>query len=129
MPSLRVIAGILLAGAMALAIGVSGSLAGASERRVEIDIRYSLFAPTEVRVPVGVPIRFVIVNHDPIDHEWIVGDAAVHAAHRTGTEPVHGARPTEQSIEAAKKIKFIPAVKDGKFVPMSIQLEYNFDLY
>ena len=36
---------------------------------------------------------------------------------------------TEQSIEAAKKIKFIPAVKDGKFVPMSIQLEYNFDLY
>lgn len=36
---------------------------------------------------------------------------------------------TEQSIEAAKRIKFIPAVKDGKFVPMWIQLEYNFNLY
>ena len=36
---------------------------------------------------------------------------------------------TEQSIEAAKRIKFIPAVKDGKFVPMSMQLEYNFNLY
>src|SRR5215217_5633372 len=36
---------------------------------------------------------------------------------------------TEQSIEAAKRIKFIPAVKDGKFVPMSLQLEYNFNLY
>ncbi|MEN3328288.1 MAG: hypothetical protein V7638_3095 [Acidobacteriota bacterium] len=36
---------------------------------------------------------------------------------------------TEQSIEAAKRIKFIPALKDGKFVPMWMQLEYNFNLY
>ena len=32
-------------------------------------------------------------NDDPIDHEWIVGDAAVHERHRTGTEPVHGVAP------------------------------------
>ena len=36
---------------------------------------------------------------------------------------------TEKSIEAAKKIKFIPAMKDGKYVSMWIQLEYNFNLY
>jgi TonB family protein len=36
---------------------------------------------------------------------------------------------TEKSIEAAKKIKFIPAMKDGKFVSMWMQLEYNFNLY
>jgi hypothetical protein len=36
---------------------------------------------------------------------------------------------TEKSIEAAKKIKFIPAVKDGKFVSVWMQLEYNFNLY
>ena len=36
---------------------------------------------------------------------------------------------TDRSIEAAKKIKFIPASKDGKFVSQSIQLEYNFNLY
>jgi len=36
---------------------------------------------------------------------------------------------TEQAIEVAKKIKFIPAVKDGKFVSMWMQLEYNFNLY
>lgn len=36
---------------------------------------------------------------------------------------------TERAIDAAKKIKFIPAVKDGKFVSMWIQLEYNFNLY
>jgi TonB family protein len=36
---------------------------------------------------------------------------------------------TEKAIDAAKKIKFIPAVKDGKFVSMWMQLEYNFNLY
>lgn len=36
---------------------------------------------------------------------------------------------TEMSIGAAKKIKFVPAVKDGKFVSMWMQLEYNFSLY
>jgi uncharacterized cupredoxin-like copper-binding protein len=45
-------------------------------------------------------VTFVLVNEDPIDHEWIVGDATVHERHRTGTEPVHEARPTEISVEA-----------------------------
>lgn len=36
---------------------------------------------------------------------------------------------TENAIEAARKIKFVPAVKDGKFVSMWMQLEYNFNLY
>ena len=45
-------------------------------------------------------VTFVLRNDDPIDHEWIVGDAATHERHRTGTEPVHGSRPTEVSIPA-----------------------------
>ena len=36
---------------------------------------------------------------------------------------------TEQAIGAARKIKFIPAMKEGKFVSMWMQLEYNFNLY
>ncbi|HZI59095.1 MAG TPA: TonB family protein [Pyrinomonadaceae bacterium] len=36
---------------------------------------------------------------------------------------------TEQSIAAAKKIKFIPATLDGKPVSMWMQLEYNYNLY
>jgi TonB family protein len=35
---------------------------------------------------------------------------------------------TETAIEAAKKIKFIPAMKDGEPVSMWMQLEYYFDL-
>ena len=36
---------------------------------------------------------------------------------------------TERAIAAAKKIRFIPATRDGKPVSMWIQLEYNFNLY
>ena len=36
---------------------------------------------------------------------------------------------TEQAIYAARQIKFIPAIKDGRPVSMFIQLEYNFNLY
>ncbi len=35
---------------------------------------------------------------------------------------------TEKSMEAARQIKFIPAMKDGKFVSQSIQVEYNFSV-
>jgi TonB family protein len=36
---------------------------------------------------------------------------------------------TEQAIDSARKIKFIPAVKDGKYASVWMQLEYNFNLY
>ena len=36
---------------------------------------------------------------------------------------------TEKGIEAARQIRFIPAIKDGRFVSMWIQLQYNFNLY
>lgn len=35
---------------------------------------------------------------------------------------------TESAIQAARKIKFVPATKDGKNVAMWMQLEYNFNL-
>ncbi len=36
---------------------------------------------------------------------------------------------TEQAIEAAKGILFLPAIRDGKFVSMRSKLEFNFMLY
>ncbi|MGH9871162.1 MAG: TonB family protein [Pyrinomonadaceae bacterium] len=36
---------------------------------------------------------------------------------------------TQQALSAAKKIKFIPASKDGRPVSTYVQLEYNFNLY
>lgn len=85
---------------LVLALGTSACSSVAAGERITIRIHYSSFDPQRVTVPAGVPVTFVLVNDDPIDHEWIVGDAAVHARHRTGTEPHHGARPTEVSIPA-----------------------------
>jgi uncharacterized cupredoxin-like copper-binding protein len=89
--------------AIALLIGaavVAGCAASPAPQRVEILIRYSHFTPAEVTVPHGVPVTFVLVNEDPIDHEWLIGDAPFHERHRTGTEPVHGERPDEVSVRA-----------------------------
>jgi TonB family protein len=36
---------------------------------------------------------------------------------------------TENAIEAARHLKFIPAVKDGRFVSYWVELQYNFGLY
>ena len=85
---------LLLAG---LAAGCASS---STPQRIEIRIHYSHFDPSELTVPSGVPITFVLVNEDPIDHEWLIGDAAFYERHRHGTEAHHGARPDEVSVAA-----------------------------
>ncbi len=92
--SIGPVAAALLVGAVAVA-GCAPSA-----QTVTITIHYSLFDETELRVPAGVPITFVLVNEDPIDHEWLIGDDAFHAAHRTGTHAAHGDVPTEVTVPA-----------------------------
>jgi uncharacterized cupredoxin-like copper-binding protein len=100
---------LALVGGLLLSLGIAGiaaawarpQLAAAS---VEVGMRYSHYTRTEVTVSAGVPIAIVLHNGDPIDHEWIVGDAATHERHRTGTEPVHTARPTEVSVPAGTTV-------------------------
>lgn len=87
----------LLAAAAAIALAGRGP---APVTDVEIVVHYSKFSPSEIVVPVGVPVTITLRNDDPIDHEWIVGDEAVHAIHRVGTEPLHPDRPTEVVLPA-----------------------------
>jgi uncharacterized cupredoxin-like copper-binding protein len=98
----RTVAALGLGLAVAVLVGIgAGAVTRASEPLlIPITIHYSHFEPARITVQAGRPVTFVITNSDPIDHEWIVGDAASHERHRTGTEPVHGARPTEISIPA-----------------------------
>lgn len=86
-----------VAGAVAIAV-VSASPRPATSLTISID--RSRFDTRGITVPAGVPVTVELVNRDPIDHEWIVGDAALHERHRTGTEPVHDTRPTEVTIPA-----------------------------
>jgi uncharacterized cupredoxin-like copper-binding protein len=90
----------LIAASGLVAAFVVSAGAAADPTTVEIRIHFSRFTPEAVTVPAGRPITFVLSNEDPIDHEWIVGDAALHERHRTGTEPSHTSRPTEVSIDA-----------------------------
>jgi uncharacterized cupredoxin-like copper-binding protein len=89
---------LLIAIVPALASCGTGTMVG--PLRIEIDIHYSHYVQSAITVPAGRAVTFVIRNDDPIDHEWIVGDAALHERHRTGTELHHDARPTEVSIDA-----------------------------
>ncbi len=102
MPGRRRSIGLGLGLSIAVLSGLAANAVARSQDPIEISItiHYSHFEPTLIRVPAGRPITFVITNSDPIDHEWIVGDAATHERHRTGTEPVHDARPTEVTIAA-----------------------------
>ena len=87
----------------ALVLAASGLLAGCNAPEpvtVEIRIHYSAFDPTSLSVPHGVPVTFVLINDDPIDHEWLVGNEAFHERHRSGTEHHHGAVPEEISVAA-----------------------------
>ena len=88
------VAAVLLLGAAAVA-GCAPT-----PQTITLTIHYSAFDRAELRVPRGVPITFVLVNEDPIDHEWLIGDDGFHAAHRTGTHATHGEVPIEVTIPA-----------------------------
>ena len=83
-----------------LLVIAAGACAPAAPRGIDVGIHYSRYSATRIDVPAGVPITFTIHNDDPIDHEWLLGDLAMHDRHRAGTEPVHVARPDEISIPA-----------------------------
>ena len=91
-----------LVAVVALLLVVAAAAAGCTPGAVTITItiHHSAFDLTEVSVPRGVPVTFVLVNEDPIDHEWLIGDDAFHEAHRTGTHATHGDVPTEVTIPA-----------------------------
>ena len=98
---------LALVGGIALSLGLAGHRGRVDGRagarpgpRRDRDPLLALQPIARSRSAPVTPITVVLRNDDPIDHEWIVGDAAVHERHRTGTEPVHGSRPTEVSIPA-----------------------------
>jgi len=86
--------------ALSLLVAVAGACSPAAPHAVEIAIHYSHYSINRIDVPAGVPITLTIHNDDPIDHEWMIGDAAMHEKHRAGTEAVHASRPDELTIPA-----------------------------
>jgi uncharacterized cupredoxin-like copper-binding protein len=67
---------------------------------VNVDVHYSKFSIDTLHVRKGTTVRFLIHNNDPIHHEFIVGDASVHARHEKGRESAHPPVPGEVSVDA-----------------------------
>lgn len=99
----------VLAGALMLLAAASAACgtaaAGPGTRTVHVTVHYSRFDPGALDVRPGETVRFVVENTDPIDHEFIVGDAQVQDAHERGTEAHHAPRPGEISVPAGHTVE------------------------
>ena len=104
--------GIALALGM-VTVGTGATVAGGALGRgavptIRITIHYSHFSPSAVPVRAGSTVRFVIVNTDPIDHEFIVGGQAVQQQEEAGTDTVHdGSVPGAVSVPAGTTVSTV----------------------
>jgi uncharacterized cupredoxin-like copper-binding protein len=100
------VAVFLVGGAVAVAAAGRGTSTGADSVlgpgsvTVTIDIDHSHFRTDPIRIRPHTDVRFVIVNHDPIGHEFIIGGPEVHARHANGHEASHPPVPGEVSVPA-----------------------------
>jgi uncharacterized cupredoxin-like copper-binding protein len=65
---------------------------------VTVGIRYSKFSIDTLHVRAGTTVLFLVRNDDPINHEFIVGDASVHRRHELGKDRAHPPIPGEVSV-------------------------------
>jgi uncharacterized cupredoxin-like copper-binding protein len=94
---LTAVAALALAGGLTLL----HAAAGQATPTVVVTMHHSRFQPQVVRVRPGGTVRFLLRNTDPIDHEFILGDATVQARHEQGRQREHhGEVPGEVSVAA-----------------------------
>lgn len=121
-----------LVAARATGVGRTGD---EPDRTVVVTMHHSRFEPASIRVDPGQRVRFVLRNTDPIDHEFILGDAAVQRRHEQGRQRHHhGDVPGERSVaagqEAATTYAF-PAGLDGRTLEFACHLpgHYAFGMH
>ena len=119
----------LVAGAAVALVAVwpAGSRAGGGEARtVVVTMHHSRFEPAVVRVEAGRRVRFVLRNTDPIDHEFILGDAATQRRHERGRDRHHhGEVPGERSVPAGQEAATtyaVPAAAAGQALEFACHL-------
>jgi len=98
----RAFAAVLLLGAGAACVPAQADPVG--PRTIQIRLHHSRFEPSTIQAESGETLRFVIVNTDPIDHEFIVGDGSVQELHELGTEASHDPRPGEVTVLAGETV-------------------------
>lgn len=114
----------VVACALMAAVGY-GSARPSSNDEITIRIEHSRFMPLQVDVENGTSVEFVIVNSDPIDHEFIVGDQSVQDVHELGTETEHDERPTEVSVPAGETVRTTISFPEGGSLALAEPLLYG----
>ena len=93
--------GLLITAAAVAQLGIASAAHGEGAiRETRVTIHYSRFETDRIEIAPGETVRFVLENTDPIDHEFIVGNARVQLVHEEGTETHHGPRPGEITVPA-----------------------------
>ncbi len=89
---------------------------GPGEVTVQIDIEHSRFLPERLVVAEGTRVRFLVVNGDPIHHEFITGGPEVHRRHAQGSEARHASIPGEVSVDPnGRAITTFTFAEPGRF--------------
>ncbi len=91
-------AAVATVGYTVTASGDDAEVLGPGVVQVEVGIEHSRFDLGTLHVQEGTLVEFVVENHDPIDHELVVGDAEAHRRHEQGTERRHPPVPGEVSV-------------------------------
>lgn len=99
---------LMLAVATATVVGIAGSGGASGDDRpavlgpgtvtVRLVVQDSRFTPSRIHVLPHTEVRFEVVNHDFLNHEFIIGGNEVHARHEQGHESWHPPVPGEVSI-------------------------------
>jgi uncharacterized cupredoxin-like copper-binding protein len=79
-------------------------------RTVIVVMQNSRFVPAVVDVKQGETIRFRITNHDPIAHEFVLGDSAEQAEHEKEMASMPGMSmddPNGVTVAPSKTVEFI----------------------
>jgi uncharacterized cupredoxin-like copper-binding protein len=98
-------AAILAVAAAMVVLAFTATASPREVRTVHVTIHFSRFDLSSLQVTPGETVRFVVTNTDPIDHEFLVGDAEMQQIHEEGTEAAHGARPGEITVPAGETVE------------------------
>jgi uncharacterized cupredoxin-like copper-binding protein len=88
------------AGGVLLVLSLAAATSSCTDRprTIEVTIRDSRFSPAALSASVGDHLRFILVNTDPIAHEFIVGTHAQQLRHENGTDATHDGAPGAASL-------------------------------
>ena len=81
------------------------SMGDATPKTIEVRMQFSKYLPASLEVASGTTVEFVVVNEDPIAHEFIIGTEAEQLEHEKGSLDDDHTGPGEASVPAESTVR------------------------